>query len=104
MSKPSVKARRKSLPRNINLRVKPHTRSLIDRACAITDKTVTEFVLDAVCREAEGVLLDRRLFNLDATAYQVLIAVKALCVLSFRMSVIVIRFNVILKLFRIIPY
>jgi uncharacterized protein (DUF1778 family) len=74
MSKPSVKARRKSLPRNINLRVKPHTRSLIDRACAITDKTVTEFVLDAVCREAEDVLLDRRLFNLDATAYQVFVA------------------------------
>ena len=74
MSKPSVKAQRKSLPRNINLRVKPHTRSLIDRACAITDKTVTEFVLDAVCREAEDVLLDRRLFNLDATAYQVFVA------------------------------
>ncbi len=70
MNKQSVKTRRKSRPKNINLRVKPHTRSLIDRACAITDKTVTEFVLDAVCREAEDVLLDRRLFDLGKKDYQ----------------------------------
>jgi len=65
MSKPTIKTRRKNPAKNIHLRVKPHARSLIDRACAITDKTVTEFVLDAVCREAEDVLLDRRLFNLN---------------------------------------
>ncbi len=70
MSKPTVKSRRKNPPRNINLRVKPQTRSLIDRACAITDKRITDFVLDAACREAEDVLLDRRLFNLNETAYQ----------------------------------
>jgi uncharacterized protein (DUF1778 family) len=70
MNKHTVKARRTSQPKNINLRVKPHTRSLIDRACAITDKTVTEFVLDAVCREAEDVLLDRRLFDLNKKDYQ----------------------------------
>ncbi|GJL62725.1 MAG: hypothetical protein NPIRA04_13790 [Nitrospirales bacterium] len=70
MNKQSVKTQRKSHPKNINLRVKPHTRSLIDRACALTDKTVTEFVLDAVCREAEDVLLDRQLFNLDKKSYQ----------------------------------
>jgi len=70
MNKHTVKARSASHPKNINLRVKPHTRSLIDRACAITDKTVTEFVLDAVCREAEDVLLDRRLFDLGKKDYQ----------------------------------
>ncbi|MFA9562312.1 MAG: DUF1778 domain-containing protein, partial [Nitrospirota bacterium] len=48
MSKPNIKTRRKNPAKNIHLRVKPHARSLIDRACAITDKTVTEFVLDAV--------------------------------------------------------
>ncbi|WP_447970332.1 type II toxin-antitoxin system TacA family antitoxin [Nitrospira sp. M1] len=73
MNKQSVKPHRKSHPKNINLRVKPHTRSLIDRACAITDKTVTEFVLDVVCREAEDVLLDRRLFNLGKKDYQAFI-------------------------------
>ena len=70
MSKHTVKTPRKDPPKNINLRIKPQTRLLIDRACAITDKTVTEFVLDAVCREAEDVLLDRRLFSLNERAYQ----------------------------------
>ena len=73
MNKQSTKPRRKLHAKNINLRVKPNTRSLIDRACAITDKTVTEFVLDAACREAEDVLLDRRLFDLDKKEYQVFI-------------------------------
>lgn len=70
MSKQTIKTRRKSPPKNINLRVKPQARSLIDRACAITDKRITDFVLDAACREAEDVLLDQRLFNLNPTAYQ----------------------------------
>lgn len=70
MHKQIAKTRRKSPPGNINLRVKPHARSLIDRACAITDKSLTDFVLDAACREAEDVLLDRRLFHLDGSAYQ----------------------------------
>ncbi len=73
MNNQSIKTGRNPRPKNINLRVKPHTRSLIDRACAITDKTVTEFVLDAVCREAEDVLLDRRLFDLDKKEYQAFI-------------------------------
>ena len=70
MSKHTVKPQRKSLPRNINLRVKPQVRSLIDRACVITDKRITDFVLDAACREAEDVLLDRRLLYLNETTYQ----------------------------------
>ena len=70
MRKHTAKPRPKGPPRNINLRVKPHARSLIDRACAITDKRITDFVLDAACREAEDVLLDRRLFHLDESAYQ----------------------------------
>jgi len=74
MRKHTIKTRRKNPPKNINLRVKPHARWLIDRACAITDKTVTEFVLDAVCREAEDVLLDRRLFNLKETRNQAFVA------------------------------
>ena len=70
MNKPSNRTRNRPHAKNINLRVKSNTRSLIDRACAITDKTVTEFVLDAACREAEDVLLDRRLFDLDKKEYQ----------------------------------
>ncbi len=73
MSKHDVRARRATSP-NINIRVKPHTRALIDRAAATTDKTVTEFVLEAACREAEDVLLDRRLFTLNKTSYQAFVA------------------------------
>ncbi len=75
MHKQIAKTRRKSPPGNINLRVKPHARSLIDRACAVTDKSLTDFVLDAACREAEDVLLDRRLFHLDESAYQAFVRV-----------------------------
>jgi uncharacterized protein (DUF1778 family) len=73
MSKQNVRTRQATSP-NINIRVKPQARSLIDRACAITDKRITDFVLDAACREAEDVLLNRRLFNLDTTAYQAFVA------------------------------
>ena len=74
MSKQTVNAPRKDPPKNINLRIKPQARLLIDRACAITDKTVTEFVLDAVCREAEDVLLDRRVFSLNERAYHAFVS------------------------------
>ncbi|MEO1246158.1 MAG: DUF1778 domain-containing protein [Pseudomonadota bacterium] len=69
MSKDTV-TDRQAASSNINIRVKRRTRALIDRARAITDQSVTDFVLDAACREAEEVLLNRRLFNLDTSAYQ----------------------------------
>lgn len=75
MNKHSTKTQRKNPPRNINLRVKPHARSLIDRACAVTEKRITDFVLDAACRKAEDVLLDRRLFHIDESAYQAFVRV-----------------------------
>jgi len=53
----------------INLRALPAQRQLIDRACKVTGKKRTEFVLEAACREAENILLDQRLFTLDAAAY-----------------------------------
>ena len=55
---------------NLNIRVKPNARALIDRAAATLNKTVTDFVLDAACREAQDVLLDRNLFTLDSKTYQ----------------------------------
>jgi uncharacterized protein (DUF1778 family) len=54
----------------INLRVEPQQRDLIDRAAAAQRKTRTEFILDAACREAETVLLDRRYFSLDEDAFR----------------------------------
>ncbi len=49
----------------INLRALPAQRELIKRACAASHKKMTDFILEASCREAEQVLCDRRYFVLD---------------------------------------
>lgn len=48
---------------NIKIRVAPEQRSLIDRAAALTRKTRTDFILDAVTRAAEEAILAQRLFQ-----------------------------------------
>lgn len=54
---------------SINLRIEAHTRQLIDDAAAILGKTRTEFMVDSARRSAIDVLLDQRLFVLDAERY-----------------------------------
>jgi uncharacterized protein (DUF1778 family) len=54
----------------ISLRVPRQRRELIDRAARATGKTRTQFILDSATREAEDALLDRRIFQLDATQYE----------------------------------
>jgi uncharacterized protein (DUF1778 family) len=54
----------------INLRANSMQRTLIDRAAEALGRNRSEFMLDVVCREADSVLRDRRLFVLDAKAYQ----------------------------------
>jgi uncharacterized protein (DUF1778 family) len=54
----------------INLRASHKQRSLIDRAADALGKTRSEFMLEASCREAESVLLDRRYFALDAETFK----------------------------------
>jgi len=54
---------------SINLRVETHTRRLIDDAAAILGKTRTEFMVESARRQAIDVLLDQRLFLLDADRY-----------------------------------
>ena len=56
--------------RVINLRTDEARRSLIDRAAEAMGKDRTEFMLDAATREAQSVLLDRRLFHLDEAAFR----------------------------------
>lgn len=54
---------------SINLRIEGNTRQLIDEAAAILGKTRTEFMIDSARREAIDVLLDQRLFVLDADRF-----------------------------------
>jgi uncharacterized protein (DUF1778 family) len=56
--------------RTISLRVARQRSDLIDRAARATGKTRTEFILESATRAAEEVLLDRRLFHLDAARYE----------------------------------
>ncbi len=61
------KAATKTAP--INLRAREPERNLIDAAARALGKTRSEFIIETVCREAERVLLDQRLFHLDAEAF-----------------------------------
>lgn len=51
---------------SINLRIEACTRQLIDDAAAVLGKTRTEFMVESARRQAIDVLLDQRLFVLDA--------------------------------------
>lgn len=55
---------------SINLRIETRTRQLIDDAAAVLGKTRTEFMIDSARRQAIDVLLDQRLFVLDAARYE----------------------------------
>ena len=54
----------------INLRADERKRALIDRAADAIGKNRSEFMLEAACRAAETVLLDRCFFMLDDKAFK----------------------------------
>lgn len=60
---------------NINIRVAPAQRHLIDQAAQLVGKSRTEFILDVATREAERTLLDQRLFFLDEAQWTAFIDV-----------------------------
>ena len=53
----------------VNLRVPVAIRDLIDNAAAALGKSRTAFILDSSRREAVDVMLDRRLFTLNAKRF-----------------------------------
>ncbi len=54
----------------INIRANRNQRELIDRAAESQGKNRSDFMLEASCREAETVLLDRRYFTLSEKAFR----------------------------------
>ena len=54
----------------INIRARLTQRNLIDKAAAMLNKNRSDFMLEAACREAENVLLDRRLFLVESKVYE----------------------------------
>lgn len=54
----------------INLRANKNQKALIDRAAEALGRSRSDFMLDAACREAQSVLLDRRYFALSEQAFR----------------------------------
>jgi uncharacterized protein (DUF1778 family) len=54
----------------INIKIHQSQLDLIDHAAEALSKNRSDFMLEIVCREAEAVLLDRRLFMLDDEKFQ----------------------------------
>jgi len=54
----------------INIRALEEQRALIDKAASTLNKTRSDFMLEAACKEAENVLLDQRLFLTDEDAFK----------------------------------
>jgi uncharacterized protein (DUF1778 family) len=69
----SLSAARPDPKGSINLRIEAQTRQLIDDAAAVLGKTRTEFMIDSARAQAIDVLLDQRLFVLDAARYDVFV-------------------------------
>nr|WP_298059564.1 DUF1778 domain-containing protein [uncultured Halomonas sp.] len=65
--KPDIQTPAKMQP--LNMRVESRKRALIDRAVAELGGDRTSFVIDAACKRAEEVLLDRRVYMLDDEAF-----------------------------------
>jgi uncharacterized protein (DUF1778 family) len=59
----------------INIRVHQAQRDLIDLAAESLGKNRSDFMLETACREAQAVLLDRRLFVLDDEKFQQFMAI-----------------------------
>ncbi|HEY9695616.1 MAG TPA: DUF1778 domain-containing protein [Oculatellaceae cyanobacterium] len=54
----------------INIRALSVQRDLIDQAAEALGKNRSDFMLETACREAQAVLLDRRLFMLNDEKFQ----------------------------------
>lgn len=56
-------------PVTISIRAKSGQRDLIDQAAERLGRSRSDFMLEAACREAEGVLLDQTYFALDPKSF-----------------------------------
>ncbi|MBI3605170.1 MAG: DUF1778 domain-containing protein [Nitrospirae bacterium] len=54
----------------LSIRARSNQRELIDKAADALGKNRSDFMLEASCREAENVLLDRRYFTLSEEQFK----------------------------------
>jgi uncharacterized protein (DUF1778 family) len=74
-ARPAKASRGRRETGTINLRVPERTRELIDTAAAVVGKSRTEFMLESARQRAIDVVLDQRLFVLDAGQYDAFLRV-----------------------------
>jgi uncharacterized protein (DUF1778 family) len=55
---------------SINLRAHTEQRDLIDQAARLMGKNRSDFMLEAACEKAQGIMLDQVFFALDAQGFQ----------------------------------
>lgn len=55
---------------SINLRAHVEQRDLIDQAARLLGKNRSDFMLEAACEKAQGVMLDQVFFTLNAQDFQ----------------------------------
>ncbi|WP_323839278.1 DUF1778 domain-containing protein [Photorhabdus africana] len=60
--------------KTLNLRIRQEDRDLIDRAAKVKGKTVTEYVLDTIKRDAENTLLEHSFMVVYPEIFNVFIA------------------------------
>lgn len=54
----------------INIRAREEQRELIDQAATLLGKNRSDFMLEAACEKAQGVMLDQVFFQLDAKKFK----------------------------------
>lgn len=74
---PAAALDRRKADATITMRVPARTRDLIDSAAATLGKSRTEFMIESARAQAMDVLLDQRVFDLDAEQSEALAAVLA---------------------------
>jgi uncharacterized protein (DUF1778 family) len=61
----------------VDLRMTPSAKRTLQRAAAVTNKTLTEFLLDSSLNAAFDMLADRRVFQLDEKRWDAFMAALA---------------------------
>ena len=57
----------------LGLRTTPQQEAVLRRAAEVSQKSMTDFILDSACQAAEQTLLDQRLFLVSGTQAQALL-------------------------------
>ena len=67
---PSAKPQKSA---RLGIRATPEQEAILKRAAEIRHKSLTDFILDSACAEAEQTLLDQRLFVVSGKRYRALL-------------------------------